>query len=199
MVEALDVNRFLARLTTRLASSIQGAAVEDEALGLSDEFLQRGIPFQVLVINTLEPNAFSLGGGIIVITRGLMQRTTSEAELATVIAHEMAHQVLGHIQEAMYAQGLTSNAPTFSFTLDHELDADALSLKILKVARYDIREAPHALTIAYRPLEEVVPVNEPDWLGIRLAYLHQKIDSMTNYLPATQTTREFTRVRKRIL
>jgi beta-barrel assembly-enhancing protease len=43
------------------------------------------------VLDTQEPNAFACPGGIILVTRGLLQNCGSEDELAAVLAHEVAH------------------------------------------------------------------------------------------------------------
>ncbi|MDR3412215.1 MAG: M48 family metalloprotease [Formivibrio sp.] len=48
-------------------------------------------------------NSFAAPGGYILITRGLYDRLKSEAELATVLGHEITHVVLGHHIRAMKA------------------------------------------------------------------------------------------------
>jgi beta-barrel assembly-enhancing protease len=47
--------------------------------------------YHFAVLDTPEPNAFACPGGIILITRGLLQNCGSEDELAAVLAHEVAH------------------------------------------------------------------------------------------------------------
>lgn len=42
------------------------------------------------------PNAFALPGGTILLTTGMIEACRNEAELASVIAHEMGHHKLGH-------------------------------------------------------------------------------------------------------
>lgn len=49
------------------------------------------VVYQVKIIDDKEVNAFSLPGGYIYITKGLMTDVQSEHELAGVIAHEIAH------------------------------------------------------------------------------------------------------------
>ena len=41
-------------------------------------------------------NAFALPGGSMYVNRGLFEAARSEAELASVLAHEMAHVALRH-------------------------------------------------------------------------------------------------------
>jgi len=47
--------------------------------------------YDVRLIDTDEVNAFSLPGGIVYVTKGLLDEVQSDHELAGVIAHEMAH------------------------------------------------------------------------------------------------------------
>ncbi len=48
------------------------------------------------VINTDDVNAFSMPGGIVLITRGMFESMRTEAELAGVLAHEITHVVEKH-------------------------------------------------------------------------------------------------------
>lgn len=48
------------------------------------------------VLDTEDINAFAAPGGYIFVTRGLYQRLNNEAELAGVLAHEVAHVTLKH-------------------------------------------------------------------------------------------------------
>jgi hypothetical protein len=193
-IHTLELQSLIDRITTRLSSSVSGSA-----LGMHSGTFNKLYSPQVIVLNADEPNAFSVGAGLIFITRGLILETRTEAELAAVIAHELAHELLGHTSDALYSiskSRSTSSSPNYSFTLEHELAADDLSVEILRVSRYDIREATSALTIAYRPFERVVSKDHNNWLALRLAYLHEKIARANNHLPATLNSREFTRVRK---
>lgn len=52
---------------------------------------QRQIAYSFYVVNTDAVNAFALPGGFIYINRGLIERTANLAELAGVVAHEVAH------------------------------------------------------------------------------------------------------------
>jgi predicted Zn-dependent protease len=54
------------------------------------------LPWTFAVIEGDSINAFAMPGGTVVISRGLMQRLGSEAELAAVLAHEIAHVVRKH-------------------------------------------------------------------------------------------------------
>jgi hypothetical protein len=54
------------------------------------------IPFRVAVLKDSAVNGFGLPGGYIVLTEGLLNSVGSEAELACVLGHEMAHVCLFH-------------------------------------------------------------------------------------------------------
>ncbi len=54
------------------------------------------VPFTIKMIDTEEVNAFALPGGFFFVNSGLMLKTESEAELAGVMAHEIAHVAARH-------------------------------------------------------------------------------------------------------
>ncbi len=54
------------------------------------------VPFTIKVVDTEEVNAFALPGGFFFVNSGLMLRAESEAELAGVMAHEIAHVAARH-------------------------------------------------------------------------------------------------------
>jgi len=52
--------------------------------------------YHFLLLASSEINAFAAPGGLILVTRGLVQCTSNEDELAAVLAHEIAHVQLRH-------------------------------------------------------------------------------------------------------
>lgn len=106
-------------------------------------------------------NAYCLPGGKVGIYSGLFQYTANDAELATVISHEIAHAICRHggervsqhtLQAAgatllglasnselvMAAYGLTTNfAGILPFSRTHELEADYVGLLLMAKAGYD--------------------------------------------------------------
>jgi beta-barrel assembly-enhancing protease len=52
---------------------------------------QRQLSYQFYVVNSDQVNAFAVPGGHIYVNRGLVERTRNMAELAGVLAHEIAH------------------------------------------------------------------------------------------------------------
>ncbi len=54
------------------------------------------VPFTIKMIDSPEVNAFALPGGFFFVNSGLMLRAETEAELAGVMAHEIAHVAARH-------------------------------------------------------------------------------------------------------
>ena len=59
------------------------------------------LPWRFGVLDAPQVNAFAMPGGTIFITRGLLSKMTSEAELAGVLSHEIVHVVRKHHLKAM--------------------------------------------------------------------------------------------------
>ena len=59
------------------------------------------VPLVITVLNSKEINAFALPGGYLYIERGLLVAADDEAELAGVIAHELAHVTARHSHKLM--------------------------------------------------------------------------------------------------
>jgi Zn-dependent protease with chaperone function len=57
--------------------------------------------FEIAIWDTPEPNAVALPGGVIAVTRGLLENVESENELAFVLGHE-----LGHFRNRDHLRGL---------------------------------------------------------------------------------------------
>ena len=63
---------------------------------LTDETPYHDHRFDIVIVEGAGPDAFACPGGTIVITRGLFAHFESEAQLAGLLAHEIAHVVRGH-------------------------------------------------------------------------------------------------------
>ena len=85
------------------------------------------LPWQFGVLDAPQLNAFAVPGGTIFVTKGLVARMRSEAELAGVLAHEISHVLKKH-----HLKAIQKNAQT-------ALAGDALSVAISD-ARSDARE-----------------------------------------------------------
>ncbi|MDX2130209.1 MAG: M48 family metallopeptidase [Chloroherpetonaceae bacterium] len=59
------------------------------------------VKIQVIVVRSSKINAFALPGGFIVVNSRLLKEVQSEAELAGVLAHEMAHIAKRHVMKKL--------------------------------------------------------------------------------------------------
>lgn len=55
--------------------------------------------YQVTLLQSAQANAFTPGCGVIYVTEGLIEVTQTEAQMAMVLAHEMAHGEEAHVAE----------------------------------------------------------------------------------------------------
>ena len=132
------------------------------------------VPFSMKVIDSDEVNAFALPGGFFYVNKGLILATDNEAELAGVMAHEIAHVAARHAMEnqakaslaeygllagSIFLGGIpgliANNAGPFAallgfmkFSRNAETEADKLGVQYLYAAGYD----PNALATMFEKL-----------------------------------------------
>jgi len=132
------------------------------------------VPFVIKVIDTDEVNAFALPGGFFYVNKGLILAADNEAELAGVMAHEIAHVTARHYMEnqtkasianyllmagSIFLGGipglLVNNAGPLAallgfmkFSRSAESEADKLGVQYLYAAGYD----PNALATMFEKL-----------------------------------------------
>jgi predicted Zn-dependent protease len=90
----MEMGKEMARQFEELATMYDDPAAEAYLQELTDRIARHSdsqIPVEVKVILSNEVDAFALPGGRLFVTTGLILRTRSEAELAGVVAHEVAH------------------------------------------------------------------------------------------------------------
>jgi len=143
---------------------------------LADRLTPHYIPdrersIKIHVVENPDINAFALPDGDIVLHTGIIARLENEAQLASVIGHEIAHVTQGHTirsmaketqhkligwgallaslalgmtGEADAAQGvqLMSSAWLSGYSRAHEDEADQVGLRGLYLAGYDVAQAP---------------------------------------------------------
>ncbi len=132
------------------------------------------VPFTIKVIDSDEVNAFALPGGFFYVNKGLILAADNEAELAGVMAHEIAHVAARHAVEnqakatlaeygllagSIFLGGIPgliiNNAGPLAallgfmkFSRDAEAEADKLGVQYLYAAGYD----PNALATMFEKL-----------------------------------------------
>jgi len=137
-------------------------------------------PYKFKIANLSDVNAFALPGGFMYINRGLIEAAEDEAELAGVMAHEMAHVALRHgtnqASKAYLAQaglgilggllgggqggtsqiiesvgGFGLNAVFLKFSRSAEEQADIVGAQTLAEAGYD----PRAMVTFFEKMREL--------------------------------------------
>jgi hypothetical protein len=143
------------------------------------------VPFTIKVIDSDEINAMALPGGFFYVNSGLIMAADEEAELAGVMAHEVAHVCAHHAARQMtkmnYAQ--IGSIPLIIFTQGswtgygiYEATQLAIPISFLEFSRTDEAEA--------------------DWLGLQYMYkagydpqafiqLFEKLDALEKHKPGT--------------
>ena len=148
------------------------AYVERVGQKMSEQSKTRNFDYQFTILDSPSINAFALPGGFIYITRGLLALISSEAELAGVLGHELAHVTARHgaqrlsrmraeerfcaaflcdfelpVLSDMAAIGM--NLAFGGFTQVQELEADELGIRYLQRAGYDT----HSMTAFLKKLK----------------------------------------------
>jgi beta-barrel assembly-enhancing protease len=132
------------------------------------------VPFTIKVVDTDDINAFALPGGFFYVDSGLILAADNEAELAGVMAHEIAHVAACHLARentrgqlmqlasiplifvgggigyaAQSLAGLAVPIGFLRFTRSFESEADFLGVEYLYKAGYD----PQALTAFFEKIK----------------------------------------------
>ena len=150
-VRDTQVRQYVASLGGRLAAHASGA----------------DYPYSFSTADYRELNAFALPGGPVWINRGILAESGNEAQVAGVMAHEIAHVAHRHAAQQMtkgtvangllgllgavlgndgagaaaarMAAGVTANGFMLKFSRDDEREADQEGVRIMQRAGYDAR------------------------------------------------------------
>lgn len=125
--------------------------------------------YQITILNSPNVNAFALPGGYVYVTRGLLALANDSAEVAAVIAHEMAHVTSNHgilrlqkeqeveLSQKVVTDVLDSNHSRTEeaalkgqmrlaqFSRNQETQADNTGITMLGLAGYDPFASPRFL------------------------------------------------------
>lgn len=139
-----------------------------EKLGqrLAEQAHYQELPYRFTLLNSPIVNAMALPGGGIYLTRGLLALASNEAELVSVIGHELGHVNARHTAERLsqgmvaqigilavgilggqavqqYGELLNYGAAAYlnSYSRDQELEADKLGITYMGRAGYDAEAA----------------------------------------------------------
>lgn len=159
-INGLDINKVVRGAQSAKEATVELTEAQEIALGqgiasnllgvaplMPDQNLQRyvnsvgrwlslqserpDLPWTFAVLDDNDVNAFAAPGGYIVITKGLLARMNNEAELAGVLAHEIAHVIRKHHLNALRkAAGMSLAKDALSFAVE----AKGGSASLLKMA-----------------------------------------------------------------
>jgi predicted Zn-dependent protease len=146
------------------------------------------LPWSFRVVDDPMVNAFAFPGGYIYVTRGLLTHLTSEAELVSVLGHEIGHVTGRHSVEQMSKQQLAQvgliagmiASPELAqqygnlaqtglqlmflkYGRDDEREADDLGLRYMYGQGYDPREMPQVFEVLRRVSEQQGGGKVPGW------------------------------------
>ena len=74
------------------------------------------LTYRFAILNSREQNAFAAPGGYIFVTIGLLKTLKNEAELAGVLAHEVAHVTQKHMLKTLQRSTILANVSEFSLS-----------------------------------------------------------------------------------
>jgi len=149
------------------------------------------LPWTFRLVDDPAVNAFALPGGYIYVTRGILAYFNSEAELASVMGHEIGHVTARHSAQQMTQQqiaqvGLLAGAIFLpqdwsnlalsvggaglqllflKFSRDDESQADDLGMRYMVRADYDAREMPGVYAMLDRVSSAGGGGRMPQWLS----------------------------------
>jgi predicted Zn-dependent protease len=161
------------------------------------------LPWDFEVLNSKEVNAFALPGGPIYMTAGLLFRLRNEAQLAAILAHEVAHVAERHSAQQIERTQILSGGSSLlgavigndtigsasqvvaglammQYSRSHEREADKLGLRILAEEGYALEEMVEAMRVIKRASGG--GGGTPEFLsthpdpGNRIEYLSEEID-----------------------
>lgn len=132
------------------------------------------IPYSFQVVDEDVLNAFTIGDGKVFVYTGLLKSLQNEAQLASVLAHEVAHvarwhtvvtakkametqslvglagAIIGEGELVQVAQSVAAQILTSGFSRDQEDQADRVGIDFLYGGRYDVRQYPEVFEIFRR-------------------------------------------------
>ena len=95
----IAIGKQLAQEVERQAKLIDDPVISEYVNRLGQNLVRNSdakVPFTIKVIDTEDVNAFALPGGFFFVNSGLILKADTEAELAGVMAHEIAHVAARH-------------------------------------------------------------------------------------------------------
>jgi len=193
--------------------------VQDLGKKLAATSERPNLPWTFRVVDDPAVNAFAIPGGFVYVTRGILTHVTNEAQLATVMGHEIGHVTARHTahemsreqvanlglaigsiassQIAKYA-GVASQALGvlfLKFSRDNENQADELGVRYSSRASFDSRQMDSVMAMLDK-LEQQGGSKLPQWLethpdpGNRIQHINQVLAATKKDFTGTTINRQ---------
>lgn len=170
-----------------VADSALQRYVSDLGMQLARASERPNLPWTFRIVDDPVVNAFALPGGYIYLSRGILAHFNSEAELASVLGHEIGHVTARHSVQQLSQQQLAGIglavgsivSPTVAefsgiasqglgllflkFSRDDERQADDLGLRYMRRGGYDAREMANVYAMLGRASAASGRGRVPDW------------------------------------
>ncbi|MDJ0730661.1 MAG: M48 family metallopeptidase [Crocosphaera sp.] len=154
--------------------------------------------YEFYVVMDENLNAFALPGGKIFVNAGAIAKTASEAEIAGLLAHELAHSVLSHGFQQMtqgaltssvvdyipYVGGIASNLAILSYSRGMEEQADLFGTRLLAATGYAADGIRNLMVV----MEDEHKQRPPAWLST-----HPDTSDRVKYIEAEIVRNNFNR------
>ena len=128
----------------------------NDVLGGLQKFTKKDFQYEAFVSKSLVMNAYALPGGVIIITEGLFRKLENEAQLASILSHEIGHIELGHCFDSARFQLLSRKIfdsrigaiadfvnrimIEHSFSKTQENESDDYGFNLVELSEYHIEE-----------------------------------------------------------
>jgi Zn-dependent protease with chaperone function len=174
------------------------------------------LPFAIKVLDSSDLGVFALPGGFLYVDRGLITALDAEAELASMMAHEIAHVAARHTTRELTRRRIVSVASTAAmfagpvgvvvedlssiggslsrkkFDRDAEYEADLLGMEYAYAAGYDpdaflsALEKVHARQVNMQDIYKKLPGYK---LATKLPFHKQIATALSDYPPIEERIR----------
>jgi predicted Zn-dependent protease len=192
-------------------TQVQRVARRIEAVARRDK---RDFVWKVTLLRKDEANAYCLPGGKIVVFTGILPLTRTDAGLATVLGHEVAHATAEHVAErlerekltriavaivaggiavtpAQYAHvvallGIGGQAASLPFSRKQESEADHIGLIYMARAGYD----PHQAVTFWKRMLRASKGKEPPEFASDHPSTARRVKQVEGWLPEAEHARQ---------
>ena len=214
------LGQMLADSVDRTSKFVEDAIVKDYVNNLGQIIVRNSdaqVPFTIKVLDSSDVGVFALPGGFLYVDRGLITALDGEAELASMMAHEVAHVAARHATRGLTRKHIFSIATTAAmfagpigvivedvsslagplsrkrFDRDAEYEADLLGMEYAYAAGYDPEaylsalEKVHARAINMQDIYKQIPGYK---FATKLPFHRQILTAFSEYPPMEERIRQ---------